>query len=615
MALESMLLTLSRYFTEPTGLYALFTLVPLLIIYLIKPKPKKRVIPALMFFMRDTGKSPLSSLFQHFFKDPLLLLQIIIIIVTAFAIAQPFMNVSRTVSGEEVVLIIDGSASSQAIYDQVTGQTRFDKEIELAKGLLGRKNTIILASSTPEIIGEEMGSGDTSDMLRTLEPKDTPTNIYDSIIVAGNYVDGSGTVFVLSDFIQTEQGLDIETAKNLLETSGVRVVFKKVFRRAKNIGIIDIDVKEDSTILLVRNFNDEKADVVVKAGSFEESLALDAKSTEIVSFTTPKMTTEIELDIPKGHDAFGPDNYAYLTYPQGREIKVLLLSNDPSKYLPTALGVIDYIDLTTTKPPKVPDVSKYNVIITQNVDSTLLLPGTMRDIKKKVEAGGALVMTGQDGLFQIDFQGMNPVGYNSLRSDSDIQVVMNSKFTKDVNFGHVDRHYDVTLKEGIVLAETVEEVPMLVLAKQGHGNILYYGIFDEESSFKIDMYYPIFWKRLLDFLTQQKDITNINLKTGDVKYLDSDEVIKLPSNKRIKTNRIVLDQAGKYSQDDDEFVASLADEKESDINGETIETRTELVQDTKFKEKKKMDLSRWFVLACFLLILFELFFIKLRGDV
>ena len=40
--------------------------------------------------------------------------------------------------------------------------------------------------------------------------------------------------------------------------------------------------------------------------------------------------------------------------------------------------------------------------------------------------------------------------------------------------------------------------------------VLYYGIFDEESTFKTAMYYPIFWKRLIDFMTDQTELSSLN---------------------------------------------------------------------------------------------------------
>ena len=58
------------------GLYALAALVPLIIIYLIKPKPKKREIPALMFLLKERTKSTFRSFFRNIMRDWLLLLQI-----------------------------------------------------------------------------------------------------------------------------------------------------------------------------------------------------------------------------------------------------------------------------------------------------------------------------------------------------------------------------------------------------------------------------------------------------------------------------------------------------------------------------------------------------------
>ena len=116
-------------------------------------------------------------------------------------------------------------------------------------------------------------------------------------------------------------------------------------------------------------------------------------------------------------------------------------------------------------------------------------------------------------------------------------------------------------------------------------------------------------------LTNQKDISSTNLNTGDIKYFNSKASIKLPNNKRVRNSRLVLDYAGLYRDGGDEFVASLNDAKESDVNGESIITKTLLVQASEFEEKKKEDLSQWFILICLLLVLLELILIKVRGDV
>ena len=78
MVLELVTGTLNQYFLNIPGLWALLALVPLIIVYLIKPRPKKETIPALMFLIKERSKSTKTSFLRKFFKDPLFLFQILL---------------------------------------------------------------------------------------------------------------------------------------------------------------------------------------------------------------------------------------------------------------------------------------------------------------------------------------------------------------------------------------------------------------------------------------------------------------------------------------------------------------------------------------------------------
>ena len=119
------------------GLWWLLALVPLIIIYLIRPRPKKKSIPALMFLIKENAKSDKRSFFRRFVRDPLFLLQIIILIAFAIAIAQPFITVKEDVFVETTALVVDASASSQV---EIDGKTRFERTIEIAKENVGSEN-------------------------------------------------------------------------------------------------------------------------------------------------------------------------------------------------------------------------------------------------------------------------------------------------------------------------------------------------------------------------------------------------------------------------------------------------------------------------------------------
>ena len=597
-------ITLGKLFLNPEALKLLYFLIPLLIIYLVKPKPKKKNIPSILFFMNDKNKSFLNSFLKKFFTDNILLLQILIIILIALTCAQPFVETTKSVSGEEVVLIIDGSASSQTKFE---GGTRFDEQISIAQNNLGKTNTIILAGGVPKIIAEKVSKSEASEQLDLLMPEDTPTNLYDSMMLASGYV-SEGIIMVISDFID-DGDMNIITAKNLLESSGSSVVFKQVFSKANNIGITSLEVTEDSCSVVIKNFNQESCDTILKIGNIQKELTINAKDSEVVSFTTPTITSKIVLE-NNCKDDLNVDDEAFIAYPKNRKINVLLLTNNQPQYLVTALELMEHVNLEISNPPKIPDPENYDVVIISNIQKSLLLPGSIRDIKKSVEMGNSLIITPQNDLFEIDWQGLLPVSYNGVKTAGLVNKITQTPFTKDITFGTIGKHFDVN-SNGATVVESDTGVPLVVLSKLG-GSVLYYGIFDDDSDFKFGMYYPIFWQRVLEYVTDQKQISSLNFLTGDIAYMNSPT--KLPNNIRVPDKRLILSQAGVYVSDDEEFVASLTNERESDINGESVSESSSGIKSTTITEQEKKTFTTPLLIIILLLIFLEIYLVRRRGD-
>src|SRR3989338_4129126 len=128
-------------FTNPIGWIAFASLIPLIILYLIRPKPKEMEIPSLMFFIKASSTSKERSFFRRFVKDWLFLLQLLILILLSLSIVSPFLTVKKDVASSNVVLVIDASASSQV----KDSGTRFKRAIENADEYLGKKTSIIIA--------------------------------------------------------------------------------------------------------------------------------------------------------------------------------------------------------------------------------------------------------------------------------------------------------------------------------------------------------------------------------------------------------------------------------------------------------------------------------------
>src|SRR3989344_9105549 len=133
-------------FENSIGLLALLSLIPLIILYLIKPKPREIQVPSLMFFMKLAGSNIRSSFLRNILRDLLFILQFLAIAFIALTITEPYFTYEKEVVGDKLAIVFDVSASSQV---KENGKTRFDLAIEGIEKVLGNKNNLILAKSTP----------------------------------------------------------------------------------------------------------------------------------------------------------------------------------------------------------------------------------------------------------------------------------------------------------------------------------------------------------------------------------------------------------------------------------------------------------------------------------
>jgi hypothetical protein len=614
----------ANHLAYQAGLWALLALVPLVLVYLIRPRPKKQTIPALMFLLKESAKSDKHSFLRRFIKDPLFLFQMLILIAFAIAAAKPFITVTEDVFVEKTALVVDASASSQVNID---GTSRFDMAIDLAKQNTGTKNVIIAVSSVPELIADDIDSSKAKDELSHIQPRDTPTNIFDSIIFAGNYLTEKDKVVVISDFIETSSQKDYIAAKNILESIGLIVDLINVRdlepRKARNIGIVGLDVTEDKTTVQVKNYNEINETIRLSlegANLTIETLTIESKGIEAVEFPTPPGLSKFSIRPRTGSDDLAVDNEAYISSPTQIAVPLLVVSNQVSRHLATALEVIETVAVDVGSPPKVPEIA-HQIIIMSNFDKDLILPGTVKNIKKQVDNGGALIVMAQKDLLSADLDDLLPVERVSKSEpvliDHDVFVVptQDTSLTEDVNFGRVDRYLKVKPKDGsTVLASTTNNVSMIVMKNYGKGMVLYFGMMDDHSTFKEDIYYPVFWKRVFDLATKKQDLSSLNFNTGKLINLLQKTKVNAPYGK-ITADTIMLSHQGIYRTEDKNFVANLISEGESNVNGEEIGKKQGIFdEELTTREHVPFDLTTHFLVALLIAVFLELLWIKFRGD-
>ncbi len=619
-------------FQRALGLWALVGALIFIILYLRRPKPQEKTIPSLMFIMQDTKRSKQYSFFQKLMTNLLFLIQLLIILGIAIVVAGPFVKMKYDVTLENTVVILDVSASMQA---KENGVSRFDKAIEEARKVLSGKNTIIMTENIPLIALENEENEIALEVLSKLKPRATSTNLGDALLLAKDILgDKPGRIIVFSDFIATE-GPDIEVVRAALSSEEKLVDFVDVSNNVKNVGIIKLEVSKYQTKVYVKNFNNEAKQVTIKIVKDDKAITqtkvnIAPNSVENFIFDTPYGISRVELE-PK--DALEDDDIAYIATPQKIKNSVLLITNEKSSNLESALEAAKDIELNVVNPPILTintkkekiDPYSHDVIIVYKINNVNkkdgIVPGTFEDIENYVKSGGNLIIAVQDDIKEINTRDLLLVDLKSkINKPAKVCVEtvnqITKQFEKELCFTTVASYFGAEAKKNtITFASADDKTPLIGYGEKNKGKIVYYGILDDASDFKTLPSYPIFWNLLINFMVGTEDIKDFNYKTGKILTI-SEQKVKTPSSS-LTTSKLLMDEVGIYEFDNKKFAANLLNEKESDIGlpakVEEKEERERMFE----RESKKQDfnIELPILLLVFLFIMVEFFYIKIRGDI
>jgi hypothetical protein len=608
-------------FANPIGLYALLALIPLIILYLMRPKPKNQVIPSLMFLMKDKKNFKKYSFLRKLLRNLLFFLQLLILALLALSVASPYLITTHDIAADNTIIILDVSASMQTKHGL---KTRFDNAIEIARQNLKGKISIILAENTPLVILEKGSRDKAVSLLNNLQPKATTTNLGDALLLVNDIVqEEKGRVLVISDFL-ADEGPDLIVTKRSLTSKGVVVDFYDVSNKAKNIGIVNLEVDKFQTKVYIKNFNDAKQTVSVKLVKdavtiHKKSLELGPDSVESLEFETPVGVSTVQLDVD---DDLAVDNVAYISTPLKKQVTVLFITNLKKSFLLSALQASKEVKLEISNPPIIPQL-EHDVVVISNVQKDNLLPGTFEDLSVYVRDGGNLIITLQDDLKEINTLGLLPVDLIDVRNKTSHgcvkilgEVFPREMFETEPCFAILNKYSRALPKNGTINFMTVENEgsPLLSLQKIGNGMVAYYGIFDDFSDFKSMNFYPVFWRNLLKHLVQTEEVSDYNSRSGKITVI-REQSVKTPTS-FVTTSRLIMDDVGIYEFDGRAVAVNLLSEKESDVSAKeksSIFESGEFVQPA-VKETTALNLEVIFLVIAFILMSLEIMYIKFRGD-
>ncbi len=611
------------------AIWAFFlSVIPLIIVYLLKPKAKDVLIPSVMFITQITEKQKkIARAIRKIIKDPLFLIQLLILILLILAIASPYTEEDTEIRGGHTILILDGSASMQA-------GNRFDESIKLADEHLTARNSIILAENIP-VLALHSGDLDAArDVLENIPRTATTADLYQAILLGSAMLtDGKGGIVVISDFANWE-GEDPNVAKKLAEADGIDVSFVSVSGGRNDVAItggwlsdgIDASGSRKYTCI-IKNYMDSpvdaKIDVLYGDDRSTHNLLLGARESEY--FALNDIGTGVTEIVVHPDDDMMVDNHAYIVIPASETHTVLYISDYEDAPSATVMRLLPSVDATflTQGEARSTNVHDYDAVVVGLCNGSLHSSLCDR-LADYASSGGKVVVMAQEGLPLSDTGRLLPISLFEKANETAIKEVRESVMlrdidVKDIAIGHYLKGEEKSGSVAWVLAE--DGTPIISFRRVDLGKVVYLGIPDMTgdyawSDFHTMPEYPIFWLNLIEYLCGTGGVENCNKQTGSAMQFDLKVRATTPDGRVIRTNNLLLDQTGVYELPDKLVSVNLYDAAESNLEGSgitTTETAGASTEKTvRTTTKKEFD---WILLILALVLIgTELYYIRSRGE-
>jgi hypothetical protein len=622
-------------FENPLALAALLSVIPLIIIYMLRPRPTVLAIPSLMFVLKlERERKRVYASLTKIVRDPLFLIQLLMLILLSIGAAGYYYTSQEPLSGEHTVLVLDTSASMQV-------DSRFDDAVKIADGYVSKKNSIILASDTPLLALEGGDASSAKDILSKVKPGAGTADLSAAITTGMRSLSTEGgRIIVISDFTNYK-GDDPVASKNLAESYGISVNFVKVGSPADNIGIINgwieaTDGKYGYTGV-IKNYKDHSESVKIEtgrgtSGNSSTSFSLDVPAGGTKQFTLENLgpgITTVQLDTK---DSLPVDNKAYISIPETSNQRILYVTDNGKLPSKTALSLLPNSNLTVSK--SVPDVLDNYTLVVLAQKKTPIGNSSVERIESYVRNGGNAVFIVSGALVpektDVDLLKILPVKPLKLDNDENglgIKEVLKSSITTDIRSDEISvrKYLNATERTGSTTLVTLDNgVPLLSYWQVGKGTVFYMGLSDELGEDSWNNFhnlpeYPVFWIKLVQWLGGTGDISEYNLNTGTLNSLSKTEEIRTPS-KTFTSNRVLFDEAGIYELSGKKIAVNLYNDRESNttvdaselIKRAVAEDGPKIVKEDSYTAKN--DITDYLIGFMFLFILLEILIVRQRGE-
>ncbi|MFC6973544.1 BatA domain-containing protein [Halomicroarcula sp. GCM10025709] len=521
----------------PTGLLALLALVPLIVLYLIEPDPRELQLPTLQFLADDEGDGGATPVLERLTRNLLFLLQLLVILALALSLASPTASITQERSAASTVVVLDASASMAT---ESGSGTRFGAAKAAAGDALGTETTLIVTGAETATVVEDAPAQRADEALGTLSVTDGPGDLRSAISRAASIAGPESRVVVLSDFVDESSW---RSAVRATRARGATVELRQFDGGGgANVGFVARDVTEQRVTLTVSNFGTAGADRTVTFAGQSASVSPAPGDAASVSFPLPTEGATAELS---GDDDFPTDDTVPVAAPSNPTVDVVLLTNDPNRYLVTALEVNNAVSLTVKRPPTT-ITDTYDVFVFGNVRADAVLDSTIESARSTAANGGGVAVLAQPDVGEVGYGDLLAIEPRGVGEEPQLGSITRDPLTAGFDFAAPDRYVRGNTTNARALVEYDDGSPLLAAGNRGAGRVLYYGYLPNETEFTSGYRYPVFWKRAVFFLADRPQAATLNRQTGQRLTVGANATITRPDGSEV-TGSALLDRQGYYA--------------------------------------------------------------------
>ena len=329
---------------SPAAFYLLLASLLILLLHFLRARERRREVSALFLWEGLPGdpQSRAAQIRQQI--DPLLLLQLAILLALVTALAQPAWRM-RTASLSGLAIVLDGSASMRTVTEE--GTTRYEQAVEEARALLDQypstTTAIIQLSSRPTVLARP---GQDLEDLGNAVLRSSPTWYGDGTAATLRSLLGSigGTsrferVVILSDHSFSDMPAAFETI---------------LIDEADNLALTGFSVRDNhdtagvTALVTALNDSDEYRDVTIRIDDRENqttlSLLMAPSSEERFVIPFPNSTGTLFTATIEPADGFTADNQRFFSLDRPIDVRVRWLGSE-NRYLMAALRSVAPVTL------------------------------------------------------------------------------------------------------------------------------------------------------------------------------------------------------------------------------------------------------------------------------